>query len=140
MANEASDSYMKHVDVDLTISYGYNHANGDFEWDVPPSCCSLLKTCFEDKGIFVSNFVEEGFNHCYLQPVTAEGDWLYSKGVPIRFCPFCGTKIQVLKKYGSDPTTDSTKVPADQTDQQVIETALSEIANAEPSPHLTQQW
>lgn len=92
---------MKHVKLSLTLTYEDNHTPSEFEYDIAPSCCESFKASFSNGGIFLSDFASGGANICYVMLVTAEGEWLRPAGVPITFCPFCGSKINVRKKYRS---------------------------------------
>lgn len=85
-----------------TMNPGVNedHIGGNFKWEVAPSCCSLLKSAVdEEKFVFVSNFTDGGNNSLYMMPVADDGSFARSNGIPIGFCPWCGTKIAVRKKY-----------------------------------------
>ncbi|AZO54893.1 MULTISPECIES: hypothetical protein [unclassified Mesorhizobium] len=82
-----------------------DHVGGNFEWDVAPNCCTLLKAAVDDdKFIFVSNFASEGNNSFYMMPVTSEGYFARDNGVAISHCPWCGTKIVGRKKYTAKST------------------------------------
>ncbi|RVD64208.1 hypothetical protein [Mesorhizobium sp. M7A.F.Ca.ET.027.03.2.1] len=85
-----------------------DHIGGNFEWDVAPSCCDLLKDAVdEEKFIFVSNFASKESNSFYMMPVTSEGYFARESGVSISHCPWCGKKIVATKKY---PDKKSAKV------------------------------
>ncbi|PBB31176.1 hypothetical protein [Mesorhizobium sp. WSM3868] len=77
-----------------------DHIGGNFEWDVAPSCCDLLRGAVdEEKFIFVSNFASKGSNSFYMMPVTSDGYFARESGVTINHCPWCETKISGTKKY-----------------------------------------
>ena len=85
-----------------TKSPGVNsdHIGGNFKWEVSPSCCSLLKSAVDDEQyVFVSNFADGGNNQFYMMPVTSDGEFARDNGIPIGFCPWCGTKIKARKQY-----------------------------------------
>lgn len=77
-----------------------DHVFGKFQWEIEPKCCDLLKTAIEeDKFVFCSNFTGDGKNQFYIMPVDAEGYLVKSSGIPISFCPWCGTQIKGRKLY-----------------------------------------
>jgi hypothetical protein len=86
-------------DDDLGITK--NHIGGNFEWEREP-CCDLMKGAVdEEKFVFVSNFVmgKEGPNSFYIMTLDADGRLARSDGLPISYCPWCGTKIGARKRY-----------------------------------------
>lgn len=84
-----------------------NHIGGNFEWEIPPSCCDLLRAAIdEERFVFVSNFTEGGYNMTYILPVTADAYLARSDGVSLAFCPWCGTKI-ALRKHYADSRSDA---------------------------------
>ncbi|MER9373660.1 hypothetical protein [Mesorhizobium sp. M0491] len=87
----------------IDVDQNKDHIGGNFDWDVAPSCCDLLKDAVdEEKFIFVSNFVSEESNTFYMLPVTNEGRFARDTGITISFCPWCGTKIVGKKKYAQE--------------------------------------
>ncbi|NLI58878.1 MAG: hypothetical protein GX387_10245 [Clostridium sp.] len=72
------------------------------EFETKPDCCNSFKEYLLDKFIFVNNTeTPEGsnyYNGCYLYPLDYNGDLYQSDGILIKFCPWCGEKIKVLKK------------------------------------------
>lgn len=81
------------------LGIGNDHVAGGFLWEQVPSCrCGLLAKAIEDKVIFVSNMVEDGFNRCYMFLLTDQGELHRGDGTPISHCPWCGAQIRGLKK------------------------------------------
>lgn len=77
-----------------------DHIGGNFEWEFAPSCCDLLKDAVDaEKFIFVGNFTENKWNSCYMMPLSSDGELVRSDGIAISYCPWCGEKITVRKKY-----------------------------------------
>lgn len=85
---------MKKIDISLKT----DHVNGGFEWDIEPSCCNFFKEAVQNKFIFVSNTIANGYNLFYIMPLDYEGYLFKSDGMHISNCPWCGNKIQAKKK------------------------------------------
>ena len=84
----------------MEIGQVADHIGGNFEWEVAPACCDLLKDAVdEEKFVFVSNFTDGGKNAFYMMPVTSEGYFARDNGITISHCPWCGTKISARKQY-----------------------------------------
>ena len=84
----------------LDVEINPDHVPGNFLWEIPPECsCGLLTQAFEDGAIFASNFSEEGYNVCYVLIVNKDAELHRADGTPIQFCPWCGDRIRVYKKY-----------------------------------------
>ncbi len=86
----------------IRVDQAHDHIGGNFEWEIEPNCkCGRIKEAVDEQFVFVSNFTDDGFNHFYMMPVTAEGYLFRGNGLPISHCPWCGDKIQGRKKYPS---------------------------------------
>jgi hypothetical protein len=84
--------------VDLAIPK--DHVSGGFHWDKKPQCkCGRLEKAFEEKFFFASNVADDGLTIVYMHPVDSDGYLVRSKGVEVAYCPWCGDKIKVHKKY-----------------------------------------
>jgi hypothetical protein len=84
----------------MNLNLEPNHIAGGFEWEKAPSCsCGLLAKAFEEKVIFASNITDEGRNLCYVFLLDSDGNLHRSDGTTIAYCPWCGDKIEIRKKY-----------------------------------------
>ena len=77
------------------------HVPGNFEWEVPPACqCGMLKNCFDERLIFVSNSIYEGHARCYVVLLNDKGE---ASEAVIQRCPWCGDEIKVRKVFPIAP-------------------------------------
>ena len=77
-----------------------DHVGGFFQWEIEPACsCGKVKQAIDDRFLFVSNFIFDGFNQFYMMPLSADGSLVRSGGVPIQNCPWCGDRIKGRKLY-----------------------------------------
>lgn len=67
------------------------------DFSIEPSCCDDFK-----EFIFVANteISDKGSlkNSCYIFPLTIDNKPYNSDGVLLRYCPWCGEEIKILKK------------------------------------------
>lgn len=84
------------------LGQNHDHIGGNFDWEFAPDCsCGLLKAAIdEEKFLFVSNFTDGKWNVCYMVPLASDGQPVRSNGVNISYCPWCGDRITVKKRYG----------------------------------------
>jgi hypothetical protein len=84
----------------LNLNLKPDHIHGGFEWEKKPDCkCGQLAEAIKDKIIFVSNHSDFNANMLYLFPLHHDGFLRYDSGVPIAYCPWCGDRVRVKKKY-----------------------------------------
>lgn len=64
----------------------------------------MLKNCFDDRLVFVSNTLYRGYSRCYVVLLDSTGE---QREVPIDRCPWCGDEIRVRKIFYREGEVDA---------------------------------
>ncbi len=87
------------------ISMEESDIGGNFEWVKEPRCfCNGIMDAIADGYAFVFNFQVGGYNPVYLMlKGTNDDDVVRKLGTAINNCPWCGGKLQAIKRAKRRP-------------------------------------